>query len=85
MKTPIACHDIGWLTAQFQVATGRKTATLGVIGLRTDGPSSLITSILLLTEVESSNDLWEKHREDAYAHLSVFQEISQYVNFSNSE
>ncbi|KMU81909.1 Ku80 [Coccidioides immitis RMSCC 3703] len=44
------------------VSTGRKTATVGVVGLRTDG---------------SSNPLWEKDEEESYAHLSVFQEIGQ--------
>ncbi|PGH15992.1 hypothetical protein AJ80_05368 [Polytolypa hystricis UAMH7299] len=51
-----------WDRITTTVATGRKTATVGVVGLKTD---------------ESLNELWEQTEEDAYAHLTVFQEIGQ--------
>ncbi|OAX83857.1 ATP-dependent DNA helicase II subunit 2 [Emergomyces africanus] len=51
-----------WDKITTTVATGRKTATLGVIGLKTD---------------ESNNPLWEKNEEESYANLSVFQGIGQ--------
>ncbi|KLJ05752.1 ATP-dependent DNA helicase II subunit 2 [Blastomyces silverae] len=51
-----------WDKITTTVATGRKTATLGVIGLKTD---------------DSNNPLWEKNAEESYANLSVFQGISQ--------
>ncbi|EGE84995.2 ATP-dependent DNA helicase II subunit 2 [Blastomyces dermatitidis ATCC 18188] len=51
-----------WDKITTTVATGRKTATLGVIGLKTD---------------DTNNPLWEKDEEESYANLSVFQGISQ--------
>ncbi|KAL1959864.1 hypothetical protein VTO42DRAFT_1009 [Malbranchea cinnamomea] len=51
-----------WDKITTTVATGRKTATIGVIGLKTD---------------ESDNEMWRKHQEDSYAHLSIFQPIGQ--------
>ncbi|KAK2734274.1 ATP-dependent DNA helicase II subunit 2 [Myotisia sp. PD_48] len=51
-----------WDRITTTVATGRKTATIGVIGLRTD---------------ETYNRMWDEHHEEAYAHLSVFQPIGQ--------
>ncbi|PGH30208.1 ATP-dependent DNA helicase II subunit 2 [[Emmonsia] crescens] len=51
-----------WDKITTTVATGRKTAALGVIGLKTD---------------DSNNPLWEKDEEESYANLSVFQGISQ--------
>ncbi|KAK2802621.1 ATP-dependent DNA helicase II subunit 2 [Onygenales sp. PD_10] len=51
-----------WDKITTTVATGRKTATLGVIGLKTD---------------DSDNPLWEEDGEEAYAHLSIFQGLSQ--------
>ncbi|OJD25492.1 hypothetical protein ACJ73_03141 [Blastomyces percursus] len=51
-----------WDKITTTVATGRKTATLGVIGLKTD---------------DSNNPLWEKDEEESYANLSIFQGISQ--------
>ncbi|EEH48879.2 uncharacterized protein PADG_04958 [Paracoccidioides brasiliensis Pb18] len=51
-----------WDKITTTVATGRKTANLGVIGLKTD---------------RSDNPLWEKEEEKSYANLTVFQDISQ--------
>ncbi|OJD19703.1 ATP-dependent DNA helicase II subunit 2 [Emergomyces pasteurianus Ep9510] len=51
-----------WDKITTTVATGRKTATLGVIGLKTD---------------DSNNPLWEKNEEESYANLSIFQGIGQ--------
>ncbi|KAG5297257.1 Ku family DNA helicase [Histoplasma ohiense] len=51
-----------WDKITTTVATGRKTATLGVIGLKTD---------------DSNNPLWEKDEEESYANISVFQDINQ--------
>ncbi|WEW60564.1 ATP-dependent DNA helicase yku80 [Emydomyces testavorans] len=68
------CHggrtmsDLDWMMLYIwdrittTVATGRKTATIGVIGLKTD---------------ESSNEMWKKHKEESYAHLSIYQNIGQ--------
>ncbi|PGH15087.1 ATP-dependent DNA helicase II subunit 2 [Helicocarpus griseus UAMH5409] len=51
-----------WDKITTTVATGRKTATLGVVGLKTD---------------ESDNPLYEKDEEEGYENLTVFQGISQ--------
>ncbi|KAM5447592.1 ATP-dependent DNA helicase yku80 [Microsporum audouinii] len=51
-----------WDKITTTVATGRKTATIGVIGMRTDGTSS---------------DIWSKSKDDAYEHISIFKDIGQ--------
>ncbi|KAK2861187.1 ATP-dependent DNA helicase II subunit 2 [Arthroderma sp. PD_2] len=51
-----------WDKITTTVATGRKTATIGVVGLRTDGTSS---------------DIWDKSQDEAYEHISIFKEIGQ--------
>ncbi|KAF3490890.1 uncharacterized protein GIQ15_00407 [Arthroderma uncinatum] len=51
-----------WDKITTTVATGRKTATIGVIGLRTDGTSS---------------EIWDKSQDEAYEHISIFKGIGQ--------
>lgn len=59
-----------------QVSTGRKTLLIGVLGLKTDGrnftPSIESGVDDLGTENELAND-------ESYAHITVFQPISQSV------
>ncbi|EFQ97459.1 Ku80 [Nannizzia gypsea CBS 118893] len=63
------CSDLDWAMLYVwdkittTVATGRKTATIGVVGLRTDG--------------KTSNDVWTKSKDEAYEHISIFKEIGQ--------
>ncbi|EER23320.1 Ku70/Ku80 beta-barrel domain containing protein [Coccidioides posadasii C735 delta SOWgp] len=68
-----------WDRITTTVSTGRKTATVGVVGLRTDGEDAAfsISGTRFNVSTGSSNPLWEKHEEESYAHLSVFQEIGQ--------
>lgn len=58
-----------------QVALERKTATLGVIGLRTNGTShKCMASLCILITAGTANELGD---EESFEHISVFQEISQ--------
>ena len=58
-----------------QVALERKTATIGVIGLRTTGTSyQRMTSPCMLMNAGTANELGD---EESFEHISVFQEISQ--------
>ena len=63
------------------MATGRKTATLGVVGLRTDGDGTLLHCIalnlnLLTQETETSNELGD---DVHFSNISVFSRIDQYA------
>ena len=63
--------------SSYKVATGRKTATVGVVGLRTDGRGHVTLLFNLSTHgcIETSNDI---KNDDSYSHISVFQGIGQY-------
>lgn len=56
---------------------------LGVIGLKTDGKSHYLLSILVLYTKRSagtSNELQDESDESHFSHISVFSEIKQYVS-----
>lgn len=63
-----------------QIATGRKTATIGVVGLRTDGRVlRFLRSGRALTQKGTSSDMWTKSKDNSYKNISIFKEIGQYV------
>ncbi|EZF33332.1 hypothetical protein H109_05983 [Trichophyton interdigitale MR816] len=51
-----------WDRITTTISTGRKTATIGVVGVRTDGTSS---------------DMWTKSKDPSYKNISIFKEIGQ--------
>lgn len=70
------------------MALDRKTATCGVIGLRTDGKVRLITARISLTMVPKATAN-EMGTEESFQHISVLQEINQFgslflLRFRNS-
>lgn len=64
-------------TKSTQVATGRKTATIGVIGLKTDSTHQLpYNNGRDADPPETSNDLED---DEGYSNISVLQGIQQYI------
>ncbi|KAL8914366.1 MAG: hypothetical protein Q9171_000996 [Xanthocarpia ochracea] len=64
-----------WDKITSTVALDRKTATLGVVGLRTDGSPVIISALCDLIDavVDTENEL---QGEESFDHISVLQEIS---------
>ena len=58
------------------MALDRKTATCGVIGLRTDGKIRLVTASASLLMVPKAT-VNEMASEESFQHISVLQEINQ--------
>lgn len=81
--TPLEFMTLGAsrVTPSFlKVSTGRKTATIGVVGLRTDReyrPVLFLWCKLALTHYVETNN--EMSKDDSYEHISVMQNIGQYV------
>lgn len=68
------------LNVYIQISTGRKTATIGVVGVRTDGRVlHFLRSGQALTQQGTSSDMWTKSKDPSYKNISIFKEIGQYV------
>ncbi|OAL62986.1 hypothetical protein A7C99_5372 [Trichophyton rubrum] len=67
-----------WDRITTTIATGRKTATIGVVGLRTDGRVlRFLRSGRALTQKGTSSDMWTKSKDNSYKNISIFKEIGQ--------
>lgn len=70
-----------WDKITSTVALDRKTATLGVVGLRTDGWACIpLCSLHLVDAPEDTEN--ELSHEESFEHISVLHEISKCVAFA---
>ncbi|EGE01805.1 Ku family DNA helicase [Trichophyton equinum CBS 127.97] len=67
-----------WDRITTTISTGRKTATIGVVGVRTDGRVlHFLRSGQALTQQGTSSDMWTKSKDPSYKNISIFKEIGQ--------